>query len=493
MNTHVLVIFEYDTFWHISLWEKRYVLLQLIKETKITHTKQNPQELLQEIYTQFGETTFYFSSVYLCLSPKNILVKYWEFPFWGKAKALKALTILMDSEIPHIENLENEFLSVSSSFIKRKTTILSASCSKKVLEKWKSALFLDTITDLYISFFPFPFFNLVDIAKKNTTFIGIMENRLCVFQCKNGVLSYFKQIQILGGVQVEEKTLHSAWQIILQDLIIDNDTIILLSRDLEKYKHIFSSHALVLPENEIISSQEKFLKKLYTMLGKIKRGQKKANIYTSVLQGLESIEAKIAKVFIQKTRGIGLYAPCFHYSQKVVSSPQKSFSLIKKEIIPVCFGIFCLLSCFVWLCSKVYILKEENTFYLTRINEIYKNLAPQAPDFKSYKQMKSVLQNKINENTTNTGSPHLLQVLMAIHKSIPQNENILFKNFILDKKIIILQGEILNYEELELVKNALEEIPFFQNIKINQATLIQQKNTKNTFQINFKLSFELVE
>lgn len=493
MNNNVLVIFEYDTFWHISLWEKRCLLLQLIKEIKITHTKQNPEKLLQEIFTQLGEIKNTFSSIYICLSPKNVLVKYWEFPFWGNTKALKALTILMDSEIPNIENLESKFLFAHSSFIKRKTNILSASCSKKILELWKKTFLLETVTDLHLSFFPFPYLNLDNIAKKNNTFIGLMGNRLCVFQCKNGIVSYFKQIQMLGGVQVEEKALYSAWQIILQDLIVDNDTIIILSSELEKFKHIFSSQALFVAENEIISTQEKILKKLQSILKNLKIRQKKVNIYTSVPQGLESIEAKVAKLFVQKTLGMRIYAPSFNFTQHIISSSKKTFSSVKKEIIPLCFGAFCALSCVVWLASNVQKLKNENTFYTTRINEIYKNLAPQAPDFKSYKQMKSVLQSKINESALPTSSSSILQILMAIHNNVPQNENILIEQFIFDKKIVTLQGNILNYDELELFKNALEKVDFFQNIKISQATLIQKKNMKNNFQINFKLSLEIVE
>ena len=187
-------------------------------------------------------------------------------------------------------------------------------------------------------------------------------------------------------------------------------------------------------------------------------------------------------------------ASLFFTHKNKTNSPEKTNKntqlekLLNPNFIPCYLIMFCLVLGLSSLSLKLTALRNENKSYLTEIQNSYKKAVPDAPSFSNFKQLKSVLLNRIAPESAAHSQNTPLAVLDRLSERLPDKEKIILTNFNMNKNIVSINASTINYEELDNITNALKADSDISNVKVTNASIIKGQNK---FSINFEITFNV--
>lgn len=164
--------------------------------------------------------------------------------------------------------------------------------------------------------------------------------------------------------------------------------------------------------------------------------------------------------------------------------------LLNPNFVPYYLIIFCIILGLNALAVNLMNIKHENEVYLTEIQNSYKKAVPSAPYFSNFKQLKSVIINKISPELTVRQQNTPLSVLELISELLPDKQKIILTSFSMNKNGVSINASTVDYEELDNITNVLKKSSNISNVKVTNASIIKGQNV---FPINFELTFNIGE
>lgn len=478
MNKLHIVLIEKSSHWHVSVWKKNFFLPFLLAEKK--YAKTNPEELTAAIADDLKNSCPHLiknSVWHICLDPKNVIVKEWKFPFSSPAKIKKAIGIMLDVEMPQANLFTHTAVIGKKEKNDTETTAYTLSCLTSFLTSWYS------LTDRYgaaqtkITFLPFPYLLGQNHAEEKN-YLALYDETFFSICCKKNHIKKLYYIQLLKNEQ-NGKYFNAAMNFILPHA--EHSEFIIISENKQELKEYLDKEINYAPYIAIpkLQSFSDLLKKCAFL--------KKKSPFKHAVYSTENIVAHNILL------SFGVDSLFFTHKNKT-NSPEKTSrstqleKLLNPNFIPYYLIVFCLVLGLSSLSIKLTALKNENKSYLTEIQSSYKKAVPGAPYFSSFKQLKSVLLNRIAPESAAHSQNSPLAVLERLSERLPDKEKIILTSFNMNKNIVSINASTTNYEELDNITNTLKADSDISNVKVTSASIIKGQNK---FNINFEITFNV--
>lgn len=479
MNKLTIVLIEKTTYWHVTIWNKKFFVPVLLEEKNCG--KLAPAELVPAVYKDLQQKYAPFGSCvwYICLDPKNVIIKEWEFPFSAPTKIKKAINIMLDAEMPQANLLTHTTLINKKEKKEKSTKAYTLSCLTAFLEDWYALLEQYQAAETNITFLPFPYFigqnhaeEKVYLSLYDETFFSIVYKK-----------DYFKKIQYIQLLKTEQnnKYVNAALNLILPQT--GNAEFVIITENKQELKNYLSE--------DIKYSSYAPVQKFQTLTQFIRKNFLRKEKWTgkTILNSAESVAGYNILVSLDKKAIFFTHKNKSHAAEKN-STSQFVDKLLSPAYIPCYLIGFCLFLGLGSLFVEYRNLQQEKTSYLNEMQRMYKQAVPDAPYFSNFKQLKSVILNRISPQSASSQQNSPLSVLELLSTLFPDNKKILIKNFNINKNTVSINANTVNYEELDKIQNLLETNSKISNVKITNTSILREQKE---FNINFEVSFNFEE
>lgn len=479
MNKLSLVLIEKSTCWHVTIWEKKLFVPVLLEE-KI-FDKLLPEELISAIYKELLQKYSPINTCTwnICLDPKNILIKEWEFPFSAPAKIKKAINIMLDAEMPQANLLTHTTIINKKEKNEKSTTAYTLSCLTTFLTDWYTLLEKYYSSETNITFLPFPYFIGQDHTDEKM-YLSLYDETFFSITYKKNHIKKIQYIQLIKN-ELNNKYVNAALNLILPQT--SNTEFVIINDSKQELKSYLNEDAHYTPYTPVQKFQAltQFIRKHFL------RKTKFAG--TSIINSVESVVAYNILVSYDKK---SLFFTHKQKSQITEKNTKSQFigKLLSPDYIPYYLIAFCIILGLNSMLVEYINLKQENTSYLNEMQRIYKQAVPDAPYFSNFKQLKSVILNRISPESAISQQNTPLAVLELLSTLFPDNQKILIKNFNINKNTVSINANTISYEELDKIQNLLNTNSQISNVKITHASLLRDQKD---FNINFEVSFNFEE
>lgn len=479
MNKLSLVFIEKSTCWHVTVWEKKLFVPVLLEEKN--YDKLIPNELIPAVFNDLQQkySPIHACTWHICLDPKNVIIKEWEFPFSASAKIKKAIDIMLDAEMPQANLLTHTTIINKKDKQEKSTKAYTLSCLTAFLSDWYTLLEKYYSAETNITFLPFPYF----IGQQHTeekVYLSLYEETFFSITYKKNNIKKIQYIQLVKN-ELNNKYVNAALNLILPKA--NNTEFVIINDNKQELKEYLSEDAHYTPYNPIQKFQApaQFIRKNFL---------KKSNFTGKpIINSIESIIAYNILVSYDK-KSLFFTRKNKRQAAEKTNKSRLMDKLLSPAYIPGYLILFCL---FLGLNSMLvdYInLKQENTSYLNEMQRIYKQAVPDAPYFSNFKQLKSVILNRISPESAASQHNTPLAVLEFLSTLFPDNQKILIKNFNINKNSVTISADTINYEELDKIQKVLNTNSQVSNVKITNASILKEQKE---FTINFEMTFNFEE
>lgn len=477
MNKLSIVLIEKSSYWHLSVWKRNVFLPVLLNEKK--YGKLNPEELISSIFAdiQYNYPQYIKNTVwYICLDPKNVIIKEWKFPFSSAGKIKKAVNIMLDAEMPQASLFTHTTIINKKEKNEKETTAYTLSCLTSFLTFWYSLLDQYDAAKTKITFLPFPYI-LGQNYTEEKIYLALYDETFFSFSYKEKSIKKIRYIQLVKGEQ-NNTYVNAAINFILpkteqSEFIILDDK----KQELKEYinKDIKYTSYRAIPKFQFLSN----------LLKKCKMLKRKSTFKQTILGDEHIIAYNLLLAF-------NTYPLFFvHKNTTTITYKNSLFDkLLNPNFVPYYLIIFCIILGLNALAVNLMNIKHENEVYLTEIQNSYKKAVPSAPYFSNFKQLKSVIINKISPELTVRQQNTPLSVLELISELLPDKQKIILTSFSMNKNGVSINASTVDYEELDNITNVLKKSSNISNVKVTNASIIKGQNV---FPINFELTFNIGE
>lgn len=477
MNQLHIVLIETTSYWHLSVWKKKLFFPFLIEEKKYDKSdyEQTVKTVFHDLQNKYAPLTKNISFV-ACLDPKNVIVKEWQFPFSSKTKIKRAINIMLEVEMPQADLLTHAVIINPKDKENKNTTVYTLSCLTSFLKMWYSLLEQYNVSQTKITFLPFPYL----AGQKHTeekNYLGLFKNTVFSISYKKNQIKKINQIQFFQNAQ-NDKYILASLKLVLPP---EKTEFILINNENQRLKNIAGENSHPYIADPILKNFFDRIVKSKFIKADLKARQQFDSIENTVAYNtLLSPFSKVLPFFTHKN------------TQKTPENEKRILSadkLLNPAFIPYYLSTICLFLGLGSILAELYKIKQENILYQNEIQKIYKEAAPDAPYFQNFRQLKSVILNKISPENNAQPTNNILTALELLSSLFPDNQKIIVKTFTLNKNTVSLNAGTTNYEELDNIKKSLEASELVSEVKIANTSI----NPNNTFNINFEITFTIAE